>query len=130
LIARASERQADLMTEVAGLAMDVTLELHARLTVAIADAARAELAAEALRIAATGETGVKKQNSTADKPRVRSLAAIATANIERPGVPLDVVRPVEIDAGRPAKRKKESEFAASLLNLYDRLGGFPQSPGT
>jgi hypothetical protein len=125
LIAQTSKRR-DLKIEVAGLETDVALELRTRLTIAIADAAKAELAAKALRIAATGETDAKKENAAADRPRVKSLAAIAMANLEEPRAPLHILRPVEPDPGKAAKRKNESEFAAGLLNLYDRLGGFSE----
>jgi hypothetical protein len=126
--------QAELTATIDDLANSVRhLALRAKLTESIVDAREAERSAEALRIAAWATEEVEPQLSV---ERV-AVHENATNLVPMPGeLPLDTCNSYSRendtadDQGlKPSEKSalRENAIAASICELYDRLGGFIKS---
>jgi hypothetical protein len=146
VIAGSTTGRAEVMAAIAGLAEEVTrLALHFKLTAAIACAAEAERAAEALR-AATGratETVEQAELKATSAATVRDVQAVemaeasnyplspqqdsCTGNISSEIHLIDELN-AKLEAAlaepKDASCREENAIAARVAELHDRLGGF------
>ena len=146
VIAGSTTGRAEVMAAIAGLAEEVTrLALHFKLTAAIACAAEAERAAEALR-AATG-----RATETVEQAELKATSAATACDVqavemaEASNYPLspqqdsctgnisseihlidELNAKLEAALAEPkdASCREENAIAARVAELHDRLGGF------
>jgi hypothetical protein len=146
VIAGSTTGRAEVMAAIAGLAEEVTrLALHFKLTAAIACAAEAERAAEALR-AATG-----RATETVEQAELKATSAATVCDVqavemaEASNYPLspqqdnctgnisseihlidELNAKLEAALAEPkdASCREENAIAARVAELHDRLGGF------
>jgi hypothetical protein len=131
-IASLSTEQAEISAAVARLAQEVArLKLHIKLTAAIADASKTEQAAEALGAAASCALEGKGLESK-HEPEFCGETKVCDAQ-ESPNVPTSAMDSFSVARVGPTRAEVdsedtigsgESEIAAGILNLHDRLGSF------